>query len=58
MAEQIAKMENNRKGMLGKAFQIRKSTRRYFKAIAFTIKAMISIMLKVRRDRNLPPGMK
>jgi hypothetical protein len=45
MAEQIAKMENNGKGMLGKAFQIRKGTRRYFKAIAFTIKAMISLML-------------
>ncbi len=45
IAGQIAKMENNRKGILGKALQVRKGTRRYFKAIAFTVKAMISLML-------------
>ncbi len=55
---QIAKMENNRKGLLGKAFQVRKGTRRYFKVVAFTVKAMIGLMLEVRRERNMPPGIK
>jgi hypothetical protein len=51
-------MENNRKGILGKALQVRKGTRRYFKAIAFTVKAMIGLMQHVRRERSMPPGMK
>ena len=51
-------MENNRRGLLGKALKVKKGSRRYLKAVAFAIKAMISLMLEVRRERNMPPGAK
>ncbi len=51
-------MESNRNGLFGKALKVKKGTRRYLKVVAFTIKAMISLMLEVRRERNMPPGAK
>jgi hypothetical protein len=48
----------NRKGLLGNGLKVKKGTRRYLKVIAFTVKAMIGLMLEVRREKNLPPGAK
>ena len=51
MSDQIAKAENRH-------FAVKKGTKRYLKTIMHTVKAMVSLMLQVRRDRAVPPGAK
>jgi hypothetical protein len=37
---------------------VKKGSKRYLKTIMHTVKAMVSLMLQVRKDRAMPPGAK
>jgi hypothetical protein len=51
ISDQITKAESRH-------FVVKKGSKRYLKTIMHTVKAMVSLMLQVRRDRAMPPGTK